>query len=253
MRLLKTLWIVALAAVLMAALGCGPSAPPEGTEKAAKTEEPKAAPPPAEAPAAEAPPAEETAKVEPLPVPKEAPKAVEQPKAAPKAISGKPVVVMETSKGTIKIELDADKAPITVKNFLAYVDSKFFDGTIFHRVIPGFMIQGGGFQANMNEKSTRPPIQNESSNGLLNARGTLAMARTGDPHSATAQFFINHVNNTVLDKANSRDGWGYAVFGKVIEGMDVVDAIAKVPTTTKGMYENVPAEPVVIKSARRAS
>ncbi len=246
-------WIVALAAALIAAVGCGPSAPPETAEKAAKTEAPEAAPPPAEAAPAEAPPAEEVAKVEPPPAPKEAPKPVEAPKAAPKAVTGKPVVVMETSKGTIKIELDAGKAPITVKNFLAYVDSKFYDGTIFHRVIPDFMVQGGGFQANMNEKPTRAPIQNESANGLTNVRGTLAMARTGDPHSATAQFFINHgAKNGFLNKAESRDGWGYAVFGKVVEGMDVVDAITKVPTTTKGQYENVPAEPVVIKSARRA-
>jgi cyclophilin family peptidyl-prolyl cis-trans isomerase len=248
MRLRKTLLIVALAAALMAAFGCGPSAPPEGTEKAAETKAPEAPPPAAEAPKEEAPPAEEMAKVEPPPAPKV------QPKAAPKAVSGKPIVVMETSKGTIKIELDADKAPITVKNFLGYVDSKFYDGTIFHRVMTGFMIQGGGFQANMNEKSTRAPIQNESANGLTNEDGTIAMARTGDPHSATAQFFINHgSNNGFLNKAQSRDGWGYAVFGKVIEGKEVVDAIAKVPTTTKGMNENVPVEPVVIKSVRRAS
>ncbi len=252
MRLLRTLWIVALAAVLMAALGCGPSAPPETAEKAPETKAPETAPPAAEAPAEEAPPAE-VAKVEPPPAPKEAPKAKEQPKAAPKAVTGKPVVVLETSKGVIKIELDADKAPITVKNFLGYVDSKFYDGTIFHRVMPNFMIQGGGFQPNMNEKTTRAPIQNEAANGLSNSRGTIAMARTSDPHSASAQFFINHVNNEVLDKANSRDGWGYAVFGKVIEGMDVVDSIAKVATTEKGPHANVPAEPVVIKSVRRAS
>src|SRR5437868_9442824 len=142
------------------------------------------------------------------------------------------VVVMETYKGTIKIELFADKSPITVKNYLSYVDDKFYDGTIFHRVISDFMVQGGGFQSGLKEKEkTKPPIKNESANGVANERGTLAMARTGDPDSATAQFFINVKHNHPLDAARGRSG--YAVFGKVIEGMDVVDKIKEVPTTTK--------------------
>jgi peptidyl-prolyl cis-trans isomerase A (cyclophilin A) len=248
MKAVRTLWIVALLATLMVSFGCGSTPPPESAEKA-----PQAAPepvtPPAEAPAeapAEEPPA--VAKLE-QPVTKEP-----APKVVPKAPAGNPVVVMETSKGTIRIELDAVKAPNTVKNFLAYVDSGFFNGTIFHRVIPGFMIQGGGFTAAMDEKDTRPPIQNESANGLTNDRGTIAMARTGDPHSATAQFFINHGgNNAFLNKDQSRDGWGYAVFGKVVAGMDVVDAIAAVPTGVTAGMENVPSTPVVIKSLRRAS
>lgn len=159
-------------------------------------------------------------------------------------------VTMETSKGTIVIELDAEKAPATVANFLAYVESGHFAGTIFHRVIPSFMVQGGGFDAQMNQKPTRDPVKNESKNGLSNVRGTLSMARTNDPHSATAQFFINVVDNDGLDAAKSRTGWGYAVFGKVVEGMDVVDAIAQVKTTSKGGHQNVPVEPVVIQSAK---
>src|SRR5262249_29253382 len=134
-----------------------------------------------------------------------------------------PVVIMETSMGKIKIELNQDKAPISVKNFLSYVDDKFYDGLIFHRVISDFMIQGGGFEPGMNEKKTKSPIKNESSNGLSNKRGTIAMARTNVPNSATSQFYINVKDNEALDKANSRDGVGYCVFGKVIEGMDVVD------------------------------
>jgi cyclophilin family peptidyl-prolyl cis-trans isomerase len=164
-----------------------------------------------------------------------------------------PVVVMETSMGTIKIELYADKAPITVKNFLSYVDDKFYDNTIFHRVIPGFMIQGGGFEPGMKEKRTKAPIRNEASNGLSNARGTLAMARTSDPNSATAQFFINHgERNQFLDRANARDGHGYCVFGKVIDGMDVVDKIAKVETGQAGPHGDVPKQDVIIKSVKRA-
>src|SRR5438093_3974893 len=130
---------------------------------------------------------------------------------------------MDTSLGSLKIELFPDKAPHTVKNFLAYVDDKFYDGTVFHRVIKDFMIQGGGFEPGMKQKKTRPPIKNESANGLSNTRGTVAMARTSDPHSATAQFFINTANNAFLDKAQSRDGVGYCVFGKVTQGLDVVD------------------------------
>ena len=155
------------------------------------------------------------------------------------------VVIIETSEGNITAELFADKAPITVSNFLAYVDSKFYDGTIFHRVIKGFMIQGGGFTAKMAQKPTRPTIQNEAANGLKNDRGTLSMARRGDPNSASSQFFINHKNNASLNRP-SPDGHGYAVFGKVIEGMDVVDKIAAVPT---GMGD-VPVKTVEIKSIR---
>ncbi len=158
-----------------------------------------------------------------------------------------PVVLMSTSLGDIKIELDEAKAPITVKSFLAYVDSKFYDGTIFHRVIPGFMIQGGGFDKEMRQKPTNAPIKNEAANGLKNDTGTIAMARTGDPDSATSQFFINVVNNDGLNRPKP-DGHGYAVFGKVIEGMDVVKKIEKVATTTKMPHQNVPVDPVVIKS-----
>lgn len=171
-----------------------------------------------------------------------------------------PVVVMETSQGTIKIELFLDKAPITANNFLSYVDEKFFDDLIFHRVILGFMIQGGGFkagQANLTEKKGKAPIKNESTNGLSNKRGTIAMARTPDPNSASSQFFINHKDNGPLDRANSGDGFGYCVFGQVIEGMDVVDKIAAVRTgrkaDTRGTnHGDVPQNEVVIKSVRRA-
>lgn len=162
-----------------------------------------------------------------------------------------PVVQLDTSMGTIKIELYADKAPETVKNFLTYVEKKHYDGTIFHRVIPSFMIQGGGFAQGMKEKGTGGPIKNESGNGVSNARGTIAMARTRDPHSATAQFFINVVDNKMLDKASSRDGWGYCVFGKVTEGMDVVDKIKAVPTTTIDPHADVPQSDVVIKTAKK--
>jgi peptidyl-prolyl cis-trans isomerase A (cyclophilin A) len=157
------------------------------------------------------------------------------------------VVVLDTTVGPITVQLDRAKAPITVDNFLKYVDSGFFDGLIFHRVIPGFMIQGGGMNEQLQEKATGAPIRNESSNGLSNRRGTLAMARTDDPNSATAQFFINLVDNTPLDSY----GGGYAVFGKVVAGMDVVDKIAAVPTGRKGPHENVPQKPIVIKSAKR--
>src|SRR5262249_12055407 len=164
-----------------------------------------------------------------------------------------PVVVMETSMGTIKIELFERKAPVTVKNFLDYVDDKFFDGTIFHRVIPDFMIQCGGFVPGLREKDTRRAIVNESNNGLRNERGTLAMARTNDPHSATAQFFINLKDNDFLDRAKAQDRVGYAVFGKVIEGMDVVDKIARVATGNRGGHEAVPREDVIIQSVRRVA
>ena len=162
-----------------------------------------------------------------------------------------PTVVMTTSAGTIKVELYEDKAPVTVKNFLAYVDESFYDGTIFHRVIPDFMVQGGGFQPGMSQKNTKSPIKNESSNGLKNTRGTLAMARTSVPDSATAQFFINLVDNGFLDKAKAQDGVGYCVFGKVTEGMDVVDKIKVVDTGIRGGHRDVPVKDVVIESIRR--
>jgi peptidyl-prolyl cis-trans isomerase B (cyclophilin B) len=170
--------------------------------------------------------------------------------AAMPARAANPVVVMETSMGTIKIELFEDKSPITVKNFLAYVDDKFYDGTVFHRVIPTFMIQGGGFEPGMKEKKTKDAIKNEAGNKVSNKRGTVAMARTNDPDSATAQFFINVKDNDFLDK--SEKSAGYAVFGKVIDGMDIVDKIKAVETADKGGHEAVPVKDVVIKSIRKA-
>jgi cyclophilin family peptidyl-prolyl cis-trans isomerase len=171
---------------------------------------------------------------------------------ADKAASGKnPVVVISTSLGDIEVELYPDKAPETVKNFLAYVESGQYDGTIFHRVIKDFMIQGGGMTPDMKEKPTKAPIQNEADNGLKNTVGAIAMARTSAPNSATAQFFINTKDNAFLDhKSKSQQGWGYAVFGKVIGGLDVVRKIEAVSTTNKGMHQDVPAEPVVIKSIK---
>ncbi|MDT8435380.1 MAG: peptidylprolyl isomerase [Gemmatimonadota bacterium] len=164
-----------------------------------------------------------------------------------------PVVMMETTEGTLRIELYPEEAPITVENFLAYVDSGFYDGTVFHRIVPGFVIQGGGFTADMEQKETRDPITNESDNGLRNLRGTLSMARLPAAHTATSQFFVNLVDNPALDHGG-RPGatWGYAVFGRVIEGMDVVDAIASAPTTTAGGMADVPVEPVRIERAWRA-
>ena len=157
-------------------------------------------------------------------------------------------VTMETSKGTITLELNDEKAPATVANFVEYAKSGFYDGTIFHRVIDGFMIQGGGFTRDMNQKATREPIRIESMNGLSNARGTIAMARTMDPNSATSQFFINLVDNDFLDfTAPTTQGYGYAVFGVVTDGLEVVDAIAKVRTGSVGPHENVPEDAVVIK------
>ena len=161
------------------------------------------------------------------------------------------MVIIETSMGNITIELDAEKAPISVENFLSYVDDGFFDGTIFHRVIPGFMIQGGGMDEKMNQKATKDSIKNEADNGLGNERGTLAMARTQEVDSATSQFFINLTNNDFLNHG-SRD-FGYAVFGKVTDGMDVIDAIAGVATGNSGFHQNVPLEPVTIISAKRAN
>jgi len=160
-------------------------------------------------------------------------------------------VVMETTMGNISLEINTDQAPITSENFLTYVDEGFFDGTIFHRVIPNFMIQGGGFTPDMGSKSTRPPIGNEAANGLVNDRGTIAMARTSDPDSATAQFFINVRDNANLNYASDAQP-GYAVFGKVTEGMDVADAIVAVKTTSQQGHDDVPAEPILMTTARRA-
>ncbi|MFL5330990.1 MAG: peptidylprolyl isomerase [Gemmataceae bacterium] len=168
------------------------------------------------------------------------------------ARAANPLVVMETSMGNIKIELFEDKAPITVKNFLSYVDDKFYDGTIFHRVIPNFMIQGGGMEPGMKEKKTKATIKNESSNGLKNVRGSVAMARTPDPDSASSQFYINVKDNPGLDRGKAADGFGYCVFGKVTEGMDVVDKIKAVRTKAISQdVQDVPVEDVIIKSVRR--
>jgi cyclophilin family peptidyl-prolyl cis-trans isomerase len=165
---------------------------------------------------------------------------------------GNPVVVLETSKGNIEIELYPDKAPITVQNFLWYVDNKFFDGLIFHRVIDGFMIQGGGFTPDMTQKEGKPPIDNEAGNGLTNDKYTIAMARTNAVHSATSQFFINTADNAFLNHTdNTQRGFGYCVFGKVVEGKDVVDAIGKVKTGTKAGMNDVPVETVTIVKAFR--
>jgi cyclophilin family peptidyl-prolyl cis-trans isomerase len=167
--------------------------------------------------------------------------------AADQAAAPNPKVLFETSLGKFTVELDQKKAPITVENFLGYVRAGHFDGTIFHRVIPGFMVQGGGFDAQLNQKRVGPPIVNEAKNGLRNERGTIAMARTNDPNSATAQFFVNTVNNDFLNKKTGSDG--YAVFGRVVSGMDVVDKIEKVRTATRNGMENVPVEPVTVVKA----
>jgi peptidyl-prolyl cis-trans isomerase A (cyclophilin A) len=167
--------------------------------------------------------------------------------AAAPSTAAHPRVTLETTKGKIVVELYPDKAPKTVANFLDYVKSHQYDGTIFHRVIPGFMIQGGGFVTGMQQKPTKAPIVNESTNGLSNERGTIAMARTGDPNSATAQFFINLVDNKNLDGHPGNPG--YAVFGKVVDGMSVVDRIASVPTGSSGMFQDVPREPITITKA----
>lgn len=165
-------------------------------------------------------------------------------------MSANPKVKMQTNFGDMIIELNAEKAPKTVENFVAYVNDGFFDGTIFHRVINNFMVQGGGFEAGMKQKETRAPIENEANNGLRNDRYTLAMARTSDPHSATAQFFINVADNDFLNHtAPTSNGWGYAVFGQVIEGTDVVDKIKVVKTGSKGFHQDVPTEDVVIEKA----
>ena len=159
-------------------------------------------------------------------------------------------VKLQTSMGDIVVELETEKAPVTAENFLQYVRNGFYDNTIFHRVISGFMVQGGGFEPGMKQKSVREPIENEAGNGLKNDAYTVAMARTSDPHSATAQFFFNVVNNNFLNfRSASADGFGYCVFGKVVEGRDVVDKIRAVPTGNRGFHQDVPAEDVVIKKA----
>ena len=167
----------------------------------------------------------------------------------PGALAADPQVDIKTNVGTIRVELYPAKAPKTVENFLQYVRDGHYDGTIFHRVIPGFMIQGGGFEGGYKQKPTREPVQNEARNGLKNDMGTIAMARTPAPHSATAQFFINVNNNEFLNPERSQDGWGYAVFGKVVSGMDVVTKIAKTPTGAAGPFRSdVPKQPVLIES-----
>ncbi len=164
------------------------------------------------------------------------------------AAKGDPRVLLTTSAGNIELELDNQKAPVSVKNFVDYVNSGFYNNTIFHRVIPGFMVQGGGFNEQMQQKPTNPPIKNEADNGLRNTRGTISMARTADKDSATSQFFLNVADNAFLDHGQ-RD-FGYAVFGKVVKGMDVADKIAQVPTHDVGPYQNVPSKPIVILSAK---
>lgn len=165
---------------------------------------------------------------------------------------GNPKVLIKTTKGDITVEFYPDKAPLSVQNFLSYVDEKFYDGTIFHRVIKGFMIQAGGFSANLVEKPGKPPIKNEAGNGLKNKRGTIALGRTPEVHSATCHFYINHVDNPGLDhRNNTPEGFGYAVFGKVIKGMNVVDAIANAKTMVKGNDADVPRETITIISIRR--
>ena len=169
------------------------------------------------------------------------------------AFANNPQVELKTTQGTIVLELDAEKAPKTVENFLQYVKDGFYNGTVFHRVIDGFMIQGGGFTPDMKQKDTRAPIQNEAqkafNGGLKNVTGSIAMARTQDPHSASAQFFINLKDNGFLDYPG-RDGWGYAVFGKVVKGLDVVQKIGKAATGNAGLHQNVPTTPIVVESAK---
>jgi len=216
---MRSKWILAAQALaaqaLMVTIGCGGGSPP----------------PPAEEPA----PAEEKPAAETAPAP----------------TGTNPMVEMRTSLGTMKIELYPEKAPKTVENFVRYAGERFYDGTVFHRVISGFMIQGGGFTPDMSEKETRAPIANEASNGLKNVRGSLAMARTGDPHSASSQFFINTVDNPFLDfTAETVQGYGYAVFGQVVEGLETLDAIKKVSTGSRDGYDDVPVDPVVIESVR---
>jgi peptidyl-prolyl cis-trans isomerase A (cyclophilin A) len=173
-------------------------------------------------------------------------------RASKKNVEGRTVIKLETTKGNIVIEVNEQAAPVTSANFLRYAKEGFYNGVIFHRVIPGFMIQTGGFTPDMKQKPAREPIISEASNGLKNTRGTVAMARTSDPNSASSQFFINQVNNNYLDYVQGKNA-GYAVFGKVVEGMDVVETIAQVKTATNGLHQNVPVQPVIIKSAKVTS
>lgn len=232
---IRLVWLVTFAMLVALAFGCssGEEAPP---------------------------PAEDTSAAESAPDPEEAAPAPEEESVEEATEdladvgSGYPVVEMSTSMGLIKLELYPDKAPNTVENFLTYVRDGFFDGTIFHRVVPGFVIQGGGFTADMTKKETQPPIMNEADNGLRNDHYTICMARTNDPHSATSQFFINTKNNDVLNhRGKDASGWGYAVFGKVTVGTDVIDAIEKVQTSRSGGHSDVPVDAVVIESARIGS
>ncbi len=172
-----------------------------------------------------------------------------------KSMSDTPIKIkLSTGIGDVVIQLDADKAPETSKNFVAYTKDGFYDGTVFHRVIPGFMAQGGGFSTDFTQKTTKDPIKNEADNGLKNTLGTVAMARTNDPHSATSQFFINLKDNSFLDyKSSTPQGWGYTVFGKVIEGMDVVEKMATIPTGSKNGHQDVPQTDIVIESAQLIS
>ena len=237
----RLIWLIAFFMLVAFAFGCssGEEAPAAEDANAAETapDPEETAPPPEEA---TSPPEEESAE--------------EAAEDLADIGSGYPVIEMSTSMGMIKLELYPDKAPRTVENFLTYVRDGFFDGTIFHRVVPGFVIQGGGFTPDMTKKETRPPIMNEADNGLRNDHYTICMARTNDPHSATSQFFINTNNNDVLNhRSKDGSGWGYAVFGKVTEGTDVIDAIEKVQTSRSGSYSDVPVDAVVIERARIGS
>jgi len=219
---MRSIWMLA-ALGLVLTTGCGGGSPPPPAEE------------PAEVPAPPAPAEEEEPAAEDVPAP----------------TGANPMVEMRTSLGTMTIELYPDKAPKTVANFLQYVRDGFYDGTVFHRVISSFMIQGGGFTPDMAEKSTRAPIENEAANGLKNVRGSIAMARTGDPHSASSQFFINTVDNPFLDFTGATvQGYGYAVFGQVVAGLETLDAIRKVSTASRGGHDDVPVSPVVIESVR---
>ncbi|HEG42787.1 MAG TPA: peptidyl-prolyl cis-trans isomerase [Phycisphaerales bacterium] len=231
----RKLFSISLAILTLAAatffIGC------EEEKTAPATEQEKA-------PAKESAPAPQPKAAKPAPVP------TPTPTPAPKPIASLVTVKLQTTMGDIVLELNKTAAPITVENFLTYTRQGTYNGTIFHRVIPNFMIQGGGFVENMTKKPVNAPIVNEASNGLKNLRGTIAMARTSNPNSATNQFFINHKDNFNLDYRGANSP-GYAVFGKVVSGMSVVDAIAAVPTATRGRMGNVPVEPIIIKSATR--
>ncbi len=232
--------IMVLSVLLCLGMGCKP-------EKQASS--PNTTPPPAEPVAKAASSAAEKSSDAAKPTSETSSSPVVSVPVIPGLPEGIWVVELKTSKGDILLALNHKAAPVTVQNFIQYVQGGFYDGTIFHRVIKSFMIQGGGFTPNLQQKAARDPIVNEASNGLKNLRGTIAMARTQNPNSATSQFFINHVDNTSLDFVRGGNP-GYAVFGSVLKGMEVVDAIASVATATKGFFQNVPVEPVVIHSAR---